>query len=44
MENAKCPIEKNIKKFMIDNKFKVLTNCPYYYIFNGAEFVFLNVK
>ena len=29
---------------MIENKFKVLTTCPNYSVFNGVEFVFLNIK
>ena len=43
-DNAKCHIAKLIKKFVLDKKLKVLTNIPYYSIFNGIEYVFLNIK
>ena len=43
-DNAKCHIAKLIKKFVLDKKLKVLINIPYYSIFNGIEYVFLNIK
>ena len=43
-DNAKCHISKSVKKFALENKLKILTNIPYYSVFNAIEYVFLNIK
>ena len=44
MDNAKCHISKKTKKFCLKNNLKIMTNIPYYSMFNGIEYVFLNIK
>ena len=44
MDNAKCHIDKEVRKFALDNKLKIIANCPYYSVFNAIEYVFLNIK
>ena len=44
MDNAKNHVRKKIKKYAIKNKLKILTNIPYYSIFNGIEYVFFCKK
>jgi hypothetical protein len=44
IDNAKYHIDKKVIKFCLDNKLKILSNCPYYSIFNAIEYVFLNIK
>ena len=43
-DNAKCHISKSVKKFALENKLKILTNIPYYSVFDAIEYVFLNIK
>ena len=44
MDNAKCHIHRDVRKFALENKLKIITNCSYYSVFNAIEYVFLNIK
>ena len=44
MDNAKCHLHQNVKKFVTERKLKVLTNCPYLSKFNAIEYVFRAIK
>ena len=44
LDNAKYHIQKKVIKFCLENKLKVLSNFPYYSVFNAIEYVFLNIK
>ena len=40
MDNAKCHIHKDLKKFYLENIPKLIKNCPYYLLFNEKEYFF----
>lgn len=44
MDNAKYHLHKQVKKFVLNHKLKILTNCPYLSKFNGIEYVFRTIK
>ena len=44
MDNASYHVNSEIKNFLIKNKLKILTNCPYYSTFNAIEYEFRNIK
>lgn len=43
-DNASYHVTKEIKSFLLKNKMKAFTNCPYYSNFNGIEYLFRNMK
>ena len=44
IDNAAYHLTDDVKKLLLDNKMKVLTNCPYYSSFNGIEYIFRALK
>jgi len=44
MDNATYHVNESIKDFLIENKIKTITNCPYFSHFNGIEFEFRFIK
>ena len=44
MDNAKYHLNEEIKKLILNNKMKVLLNCPYYSMFNAIEYQFRSLK
>ena len=43
-DNAKCHLTEEVKKVVLTNYFKLITNCPYLSKFNGVEYVFRTIK
>ena len=44
MDNATYHVNENIKKLLIENKIKTITNCPYFSHFNIIEIQFRFIK
>ena len=44
MDNATYHVNENIKKLLIENKIKTITNCRYFSHFNSIEFEFRFIK
>ena len=44
MDNATYHLNDELKKLLLNNKIKVLLNCPYYSTFNAIEYEFRSLK